>query len=80
MNNQEMQNRHMMQYAMQQQNMMGMMGADAQKRIMSDPEMQKMMSEHQQKMQQEQLRFRDTMRRKLMSDPENIQMMLQICS
>lgn len=77
MNNQEMQNRNMMQYSMQHQNMMGMMGADAQKRMMSDPEVQKMMSEHQQKMQQEQLRFRDAMQKKMMSDPQNIQMILR---
>jgi hypothetical protein len=74
MQNQEMQNRKMMK----QQGMMGgMMGADAQKRMMSDPEVQKMMSEHQQKMQEEQSRFREAMQKKMMSDPQNIQMMLQ---
>jgi DNA-binding phage protein len=45
--------------------------------MMSDPEVQKMMSEHQQKMQEEQSRFREAMQKKMMSDPQNIQMMLQ---
>lgn len=73
----EMQNRNMMEYNMQHQAMMGMMGADAQKRMMSDPEMQKMMMEHQQKMQKEQMRFRDEMQKKMMSDPQYIQTMLR---
>lgn len=77
MYNQEMQNRNMMQYNMQHQSMMGMMGADAQKRMMNDPEVQKMMNEHQQNMLQEQSRFRDAMQKRIMSDPQNIQMMLR---
>lgn len=81
MYNQEMQNRNMMDYNMQYQGMMGMgmgmMGADAQKRIMADPEVQKMMTEHRQKMQEEQLRFREAMQKKMMSDPQYIQTMLK---